>query len=604
MAVATGTRKRVSAGWRAARGQLKAVSLRNLLNLGSVVGAFLLLGSSTPGLQMLGVLAAVVTLGTLVWRRRTDFLRPARGSLLGYFVSVRAILFVALGAGYQLRRPDQHGWIWGAVAVGVFLALSEPLVKALLDVPKQVVVNLPGVRSVPAAPFVPGWLATTSVLLLLLGAGLAALAAPGWILLLLALVTAPVTVLAALFAVRANVVSSRAEARIPAALKNLKPQFAVYYAAVTGARYQLGMWLPYLERLDVPFIVITRHPETVSTIRQLTSAPILVPKKDRVSESLDAMVVGSLKAAYYVQGSPANQTFQRYRQLTHIWLNHGDSDKPATFHPRHATYDKLFVPGRQGMERYANHGIEVAPERFVLVGRPQTENIETRNAPLAAGGPRTVLYAPTWKGGRPSTNYSSLPMGRDIVVELLERGCTVVFRPHPVSYADRQDAKRIRHIQLLLEADRTASGGRRTHVFGDQAEQDWDLPACFNASDALITDVSSVAGDYLASGKPFAMVAVLVGDQPFTEEFPTAQAAYVIEKDLSTLPDVLDHLLGQDTLAAERLTYRDFCLGPNVGAHAADDFLRVSRDILAGSGTANQSGDGAPLKPSTAAGQG
>ena len=34
------------------------------------------------------------------------------------------------------------------------------------------------------------------------------------------------------------------------------------------------------------------------------------------------------------------------------------------------------------------------------------------------------------------------------------------------------------------------------------------MPACFNASDALITDVSSLASDYLASGKPFAMVAV------------------------------------------------------------------------------------------------
>ena len=556
------------------------VSLRNLVNVGAVAGVCLLLGASSRWLQLVGAAAALATAVLLVARRRKVFVRPASGNLLGYFVSARALLFVALGAAYQLRRPDEHGWIWAAVAVAVFLVLTEPLVGTLLDVPRQEVANLPGVRSVPEPPFDPGWLATASALLLLLGAALAAVAAPGWIFLLLAVLTVPLTALAGLDALRANVVSRRAETRIPAALKAYQPRFAVYYATVTGAQYQLGMWLPYLERLRVPYVVITRQPETVSTIAGLTSAPILVPKKDRVSESLDAMVVPSLRAAFYVQGSPANQTFQRYRQLTHVWLNHGDSDKQANYNPRHASYDLLFVSGQQGVERYANHGIEVPPERFAIVGRPQIERIETRDAALPPGSPRTVLYAPTWKGGRPSTNYSSLPMGEKIVAALLERGCTVIFRPHPVSYTDADDAKRIRAIQQRLEADRTASG--RAHAWGRQAEKDWDIPACFNASDALVTDVSTVANDYLASGKPFAMVAVTAGGAEFVAEFPTAQVAYVVEKDLSTLPAVLDALLGEDTLAGARLAYRDFCLGPHVGSHAAEEFLRVAGEIVAG----------------------
>ncbi len=575
---------RLSAAARVLRSHLGDFAVRNLINLGAVGGAALLLAADHPSLRLLGVLLAIASLVALVWRRRKQFRHPGHGNLLGYFVSVRAVLYFAVGAGYVLQRPDQLGWVWAAVAVGALLVLSEPLTKTLLDTPKQVVENLPGVRSVPPAPFAPGWLTVTAVLELVLGGLLAAVAAPGWIYLLLVVISALLTAVSVRYAVRASIISRRAEAKIPRALRDLQPAFALYYATVTGARYQLGMWLPYLERLNRPFIVITRNAETVPTIRELTSAPILVPKSNRVSQSLDQMVVPSLRAAFYVQGDPSNQTFQRYRQLTHIWLNHGDSDKQANFHPRHATYDKLFVSGQQGVERYAKHGIEVPPERFVIVGRPQVETIDSRDVALPQGTLRTVLYAPTWRGGRPSTNYSSLPVGEQLVRALLDRGATVIFRPHPLSYEDPQDAARIRAIHGLLEADRAASerapGGQRLHVWGTRAEQEWDVPGCFNASDALITDVSSIASDYLASGKPLAMVAITSRGPAFVAEFPMASVAYVIEPDLSTLPTVLDRLLGDDTLVGNRLAYRDFCLGPRVGPHAAEEFLRVCAEIL------------------------
>lgn len=237
----------------------------------------------------------------------------------------------------------------------------------------------------------------------------------------------------------------------------------------------------------------------------------------------------------------------------------------------------MFVSGQQGADRYATHGIDVPPDRFAIVGRPQIESIMVRDEPLPPGSPRTILYAPTWKGGRPSTNYSSLPNGLAMITAVLQRGSTVVFRPHPLSYNDRVDAARIRAIHELLAADRTASG--RQHVWGKQAEKDWDVPACFNASDALITDVSSIASDYLASGKPFAMCAILSSGQAFRDEFPMARVAYVIEPDLSTLDEVLDHLHGDDPLAPERLAYRAYCLGDSIGPHAADEFLRVAAEL-------------------------
>ena len=107
------------------------------------------------------------------------------------------------------------------------------------------------------------------------------------------------------------------------------------------------------------------------------------------------------------------------------------------------------------------------------------------------------------------------------------------------------------------------------------------MPACFNASDALITDVSSIASDYLASGKPFAMCAVLSSGEAFTAEFPMARVAYVIETGpVHPDADVLDHLHGDDPLAEKRLAYRPYCLGDNIGPHAADEFLRVAGELV------------------------
>jgi hypothetical protein len=190
---------------------------------------------------------------------------------------------------------------------------------------------------------------------------LVAVGLPGWLLLLPALATVPLSVITIGYALRATAASQRIQRDTPAALRAYAPAFVVYYATTAGVRYQLGMWLPYLERLNKPYVVITRNPATVPEIAKLTKAPILVPRTDKkMSDHLDSMVVPSMKAAFYVQGSAANATFQRYR-MTHVWLNHGDSDKQANYHPRHASYSKLFVSGQQGVDRYAAHGIECHP---------------------------------------------------------------------------------------------------------------------------------------------------------------------------------------------------------------------------------------------------
>ncbi len=555
------------------------LAVANAAQLGAVVAVVLLLAPSGVVGHVLGMVALVVALGTTGWLLRQGSRRRST-PFLGSVAGPRLVLLVAVAGALVLRRPDETGWIWTATGLALLAVLTETSLRASLSKTEPVAVNLPGIEPVPEPPFPPAVVVWASLGLALSGAVLAALAAPGWLYLVLATLVLAAVAVQLVAAARANLVAARAASGLHAALERYQPAFAVHYAAVVGARYQLGMWLPYLERLGLPFVVVTRNALTVSTIASLTSAPIVVPRTKGTAGGLDAVVVPSMKAAFYVQGDVRNSHFMRFDQLTHCWLNHGDSDKSANWSPKHAAFDKIFVCGQQGQDRYAAHKVSISAHRFVHAGRPQVERIQVRDTPPPLDQPRTVLYAPTWRGGRPKTNYSSLPVAEQIVEGLLGRGATVVFRPHPLSYNDPTDAGICRRIQERLTADGAATG--RRHIFGRRAESDWDIPDCVNAVDALVTDVSSVASDFLASGKPIAMVAIQRRGNSFRKEFAMARVSYVIEQDLSTLTRALDDLLGADPLAEKRLAYRSYCLGDELGEHAAEPFLRAAGRIVAG----------------------
>lgn len=554
------------------------LALDNAAAASGVAAVVLLFAGPAFWGPLLGLLAGVATLLATAWLLRRATVRGR--SLLGGQAGLRLVLLVAVAGGHLLARPDEPGWIWSATALALLSVLIEGSLAQAADETQQVAVNLPGVPAVPEPPLpfaTPAW---ASLVMAVVGGLLGALAAPGWVYLLaVVLLVLPAAVLA-VHVLRARVAATRAATGLQGALEAYRPAFAVYYAAVHGARYQLGMWLPYLDRLEQPYIVITRNPTTLPTITAITDAPVVVPRTKGSVGGLDSIVVDSLKAAFYVQGGPENAYLQRYRQLIHVWLNHGDSDKVSNYAARHATFDKVVVCGQQGVDRYAAHGVTIPASHFAVVGRPQLERIEVHDEPLPRDGYRTVLYAPTWRGGRPATNYSSLRLGPEIVQGLLAHDATVVFRPHPLSYTEEGEAGVIQRIQDLLRADRETTG--RVHLCGAAAETERDIPDCINATDALVTDVSSVASDYLASGKPIAMVATKARGQAFRDKFPMARVSYLIEKDLSTLDSALDDLLGNDPLAGKRREYRRYCLGNNLGPEAPEEFLRVAGRFIRG----------------------
>ena len=168
--------------------------------------------------------------------------------------------------------------------------------------------------------------------------------------------------LAAAFALVRDVQVLRASdgqsAHLRGAIEAYRPEFVVYFAAQTGAKYQLGMWMPYFESLGKRFIVVTRFERSNAQIAEITRAPIVLC---RTLESLEDTLVPSLRAAFYVNNGLKNTHYVERRELTHVWLNHGDSEKPACFNPVHAIYDKIFTAGQAGVDRYARHGVHISP---------------------------------------------------------------------------------------------------------------------------------------------------------------------------------------------------------------------------------------------------
>lgn len=117
-------------------------------------------------------------------------------------------------------------------------------------------------------------------------------------------------------------------------------------------------------------------------------------------------------------------------------------------------------------------------------------------------------------------------MGREIVAEALRRKVRVIFRAHPFNYRYADAREMINAIGALLDEDRAASG--RQHLWGPAAEQEMSIEDYFNASDAMVSDVSAVVSDYLQADKPFSIVSVGRTAEQLAVEVPAARAAYVL----------------------------------------------------------------------------
>ncbi|WP_244205134.1 hypothetical protein [Streptomyces bobili] len=89
---------------------------------------------------------------------------------------------------------------------------------------------------------------------------------------------------------------------------------------------------------------------------------------------------------------------------------------------------------------------------------------------------------------------------------------------------------------------------------------------CFNASEAMVSDISSVVSDFIASGKPYAVTdSAELGAEEFRRQNTAVRAAVILTNDAAGVEQLLDAVRdpSADPLAADRKELKEYLLGPD-----------------------------------------
>ncbi|WP_190197350.1 hypothetical protein [Streptomyces djakartensis] len=89
---------------------------------------------------------------------------------------------------------------------------------------------------------------------------------------------------------------------------------------------------------------------------------------------------------------------------------------------------------------------------------------------------------------------------------------------------------------------------------------------CFNVSDAMVSDISSVVSDFIASGKPYAVTdSAAVGAEEFKRNNTAVRAAVILSNSAAELGELLAAVRdpAADPLAEDRKELKQYLLGPD-----------------------------------------
>jgi hypothetical protein len=374
-------------------------------------------------------------------------------------------------------------------------------------------------------------------------------------------------------------------------LAEYRPEVVLYHHADQAVRslYQVEMWLETVARLDRRAVVVLRDREALAELAPTTLPVLCVPR----AADLEALDLSGVRVVLYPGNAAKNAHMLRLGSAKHVFIGHGDSDKNASSNRFSKVYDEIWVAGPAGRKRYADLSSAIRDTDIVEVGRPQLSGVQPVGL-RPPGDPLTVLYAPTWEGWSEDGNAALAAMGERIVRLLLDcrPAVRILYKPHPLTGARLAGfARADRRIRgLLLEHGGTtaapdlAAEPPTRHLIA--AADGPPLYDCFNRADLLITDISSVVSDFLASGKPYSVTNPGgLPEHEFGEHFPTAAAAYLLDPSCTVLAEAVDaaRTPRDDRLADRRRRLRAHLLGPD----SPDAMTRFNDAVnrLAGRGT-------------------
>lgn len=104
---------------------------------------------------------------------------------------------------------------------------------------------------------------------------------------------------------------------------------------------------------------------------------------------------------------------------------------------------------------------------------------------------------------------------------------------------------------------------------------------CFNQADAMVSDISSVVSDFVATGKPYAITdSAGLGEQEFMRQNTAARAALILDNSAARVGELVAAVVRpeSDPLAAARREIRAYLLGPDEPA-SIERFGRAAREL-------------------------
>ncbi|MCM2388466.1 hypothetical protein [Streptomyces albipurpureus] len=133
-----------------------------------------------------------------------------------------------------------------------------------------------------------------------------------------------------------------------------------------------------------------------------------------------------------------------------------------------------------------------------------------------------------------------------------------------VCLADPVRLERIKQLRADWNGAYWRSIGWWEHLIVTGAEP--KLYDCFNESDAMVSDISSVVSDFMASGKPYAVTdSAALGVEEFQRQNTAARAAVVLSNSAVELTQLLEavEFPARDGLASSRRDLKEYILGPD-----------------------------------------
>lgn len=312
---------------------------------------------------------------------------------------------------------------------------------------------------------------------------------------------------------RAIAIARAAETQIPAELRPRETDrfvVGVHFDGDEDSLYQLTQWLAPLEGLaaglradlgvDQPLGILCRSADHALHMAESTSLPV---RFARLAEGLRTfMEQPQLRVVLYVNQAMKNFQALRFAGPAHVHLSHGESEKASMISNQLKAYDWVFTGGAAARERIRAALIGMPESRMIDVGRPQLDDerslpTDWTGSTLAALPGPLAFFAPTWEGDSPAMAYGTVAQtGLEILTSLVAAGFRVIYRPHPRTGSVTREARRAREA-----CERFARAHRRCFL-DETPGVGWQ----FDVADASVAEMSSVAFDWLTTGRPLVMV--------------------------------------------------------------------------------------------------